>query len=229
MREVKHVEGVHCEPNPREVLARHRLLMLGKVIRFLRRCQAAARRVERCARTGHHDVAAARERHHPRPGSVHIRTVVMHYRLPLGANLTARLLVVKHQTGRRVRPELGHLRRAKVRVKHQLPVCTRGSPKHDRAGSRHTSQAHGGQDRRPKGVFPVSHAPPELLPDPIEPVGHSATSAACSLRCASVVAFSARSSVAARTTGGALPASRASSQRSAQRHQLSPGFSPGNP
>src|SRR5262249_4880157 len=54
-------------------------------------------------------------------------------------------------------------------------------------------------------------------------------SAALARRSRSDTTSSARSCVAARTTGGATPASSASCQRSAHKHQHSPGLSPGKP
>lgn len=55
-----------------------------------------------------------------------------------------------------------------------------------------------------------------------------ATSTLCASRSSSFAYFSACSAVASRNTGGATPASSASFQREAQRHQRSPGVRPGN-
>ena len=55
------------------------------------------------------------------------------------------------------------------------------------------------------------------------------TSSACFFRRSSGTISSVASCVAVSRTFGALPASNASSQRAAHRHQQSPGFSPANP
>ncbi len=61
------------------------------------------------------------------------------------------------------------------------------------------------------------------------PPSGAALGAACAIRSFSDAMRSASSFVADRTTVGAHPAWRASSQREAHRHQRSPGFNPGNP
>src|SRR5690606_10263877 len=54
-------------------------------------------------------------------------------------------------------------------------------------------------------------------------------STACALSVSSGINSSTATCVAARYTGGATPASQASFQRDAHKHQRSPGFRPGKP
>ena len=89
--------------------------------------------------------------------------------------------------------------------------------------------------RKNSGNFPHECEPPEqIVPKEFRGPFHAFCQepplpTECCRRSSREAYSSAASWVAARSTGGAIPFSRASFQRGAQRHHRSPGFRPGKP